>query len=306
MSESGSGEPVDSSAANDKDSSVCPVCDESFQTPAGMKIHRGNVHGKLTKECERCSSEFEIEPNRKDTARFCSEECRDKTAAKEREKPRVDVVCEECGSEYKVISSKVSETRFCSQDCLHEHRRNRLEFECDYCGSKYETIPSFEDITSYCSDDCKHKAWAEKHAKEGPENHMWNGGKETLICNYCSGEYKRKSQIADRSKFCCRECKDNWASENKVGENSVNWKGGISDSRYYGQNWEKQRHRALERDGHTCQDCGKTSNLHVHHIQPIRKYDDPTKANRLKNLVTLCQTCHLSKWEGLPVGPDTR
>ncbi|MHB8172112.1 MAG: HNH endonuclease [Thermincolia bacterium] len=44
----------------------------------------------------------------------------------------------------------------------------------------------------------------------------------------------------------------------------------------------------LERDGHMCYICGKTTSLHVHHIIP-RKEGGP---HIPENLVTLCSGCH--------------
>lgn len=71
----------------------------------------------------------------------------------------------------------------------------------------------------------------------------------------------------------------------------------------YGPNWQAQRQKTLERDGHRCRTCGATARpgagLHVHHIRPFRDYgyvpgkNDAYKvANQLENLVTLCASCH--------------
>lgn len=82
--------------------------------------------------------------------------------------------------------------------------------------------------------------------------------------------------------------------------------GGLAIARDgYGPNWKEQRRKALERDGYTCQYCGKQANqekwwqIHVHHKRKIRWfYDhevqaiDYENANDLDNLVTLCKACH--------------
>ena len=71
----------------------------------------------------------------------------------------------------------------------------------------------------------------------------------------------------------------------------------------YGPNWERQRKRALERDGYRCRRCGAPHTperpLHVHHIRPFRTFgyipgenEAYKEANRLDNLVTLCPRCH--------------
>jgi len=94
------------------------------------------------------------------------------------------------------------------------------------------------------------------------------------------------------------------------GEDHYAWGGGLD--RPYDRNWLKKRKQALARDKRQCVRCGKTSkqqrresgkDLHVHHITPWREFDDPEERNRLKNLVTLCASCH-RKIEVLPITPE--
>jgi hypothetical protein len=74
-----------------------------------------------------------------------------------------------------------------------------------------------------------------------------------------------------------------------------------SEYLYYGSDWPAQREQALKRDDWQCQQCGMTnaehlqeygSGLHVHHIRKFVTFDDAGKANRLKNLLTVCRPCH--------------
>jgi DEAD/DEAH box helicase domain-containing protein len=71
----------------------------------------------------------------------------------------------------------------------------------------------------------------------------------------------------------------------------------------YGPNWQKQRERALSRDGYRCRTCGSEAapgrSLHVHHIRSFRDYgyipgvnESYRLANEVENLVTLCASCH--------------
>jgi len=74
-----------------------------------------------------------------------------------------------------------------------------------------------------------------------------------------------------------------------------------------GQNWEEQRKLALEKDFYQCRCCRMTQNearqkygegLHVHHKTPVKFYDSPKQANRLRNLISLCKSCHHSlEWK---------
>lgn len=100
-----------------------------------------------------------------------------------------------------------------------------------------------------------------------------------------------------------------------TGEESARWSGG--HEQYYGPNWPEQRQKRLERDDYQCVVCGLSneehkqrngSGLHVHHIQPLSSYKsdgevDYKRANRVENLISLCQICH-NKWEGIPVRPQ--
>lgn len=53
----------------------------------------------------------------------------------------------------------------------------------------------------------------------------------------------------------------------------------------------------LERDGHTCQKCGRREHLHVHHVQPLGEGGD----NSSNNLITLCRDCHKEEHAEEPV-----
>ena len=54
--------------------------------------------------------------------------------------------------------------------------------------------------------------------------------------------------------------------------------------------WLKKKNEILERDNYTCQKCGATSHLNVHHLV----YDSGRKAWEYPNdkLITLCERCH--------------
>jgi 5-methylcytosine-specific restriction endonuclease McrA len=58
---------------------------------------------------------------------------------------------------------------------------------------------------------------------------------------------------------------------------------------YKSIDWINQRNRILKRDNYKCVECGKESNLHVHHT----KYR--FKSEQDKDLITLCRYCHAAK-----------
>src|SRR5687768_6429270 len=74
-----------------------------------------------------------------------------------------------------------------------------------------------------------------------------------------------------------------------------------NDPNNYGPDWPRIRDRVRARDKYTCQVCGalETTRQHdVHHKTPFRAFrapdgsPDPSQANRLENLTTLCPSCH--------------
>jgi 5-methylcytosine-specific restriction endonuclease McrA len=52
--------------------------------------------------------------------------------------------------------------------------------------------------------------------------------------------------------------------------------------------YDRLRLAVLERDGWRCQQCGRRSNLEVHHLRP-RSQQGPDSE---ENLITLCCACH--------------
>lgn len=53
--------------------------------------------------------------------------------------------------------------------------------------------------------------------------------------------------------------------------------------------WAKKRKRVLKRDNNKCFICARNKNLHVHHLTYDRVYQE-----RLCDLVTLCDECHIN------------
>jgi len=86
-----------------------------------------------------------------------------------------------------------------------------------------------------------------------------------------------------------------------TGERNANYKEGAEENLYYGRNWFPQRREARARDDYQCRMCGMTDyehiekygrELEVHHIKPVRQFDDPRDSNKLDNLVTVCCVHH--------------
>lgn len=56
----------------------------------------------------------------------------------------------------------------------------------------------------------------------------------------------------------------------------------------YPPDWGDRKRKVVLRDGESCSKCGKTWNLHLHHISPLGRGG----TNELSNLKLLCEGCH--------------
>ena len=91
-------------------------------------------------------------------------------------------------------------------------------------------------------------------------------------------------------------------SQVRKGSDNPHWKGGLSElvkGIRRSPEYHQWRITVLERDNHTCQDCGITEGLDAHHIQSI--FDYPEGVFEVDNGLTLCKDCHKRHtwWRGL-------
>jgi DNA-directed RNA polymerase subunit RPC12/RpoP len=202
--------------------------------------------------------------------------------------------CEDCGKE------------FDSQSGLSTHRTHKhddsslVELECKWCGEGFEEYESQLENEQrncergFCSRDC-YDEW-QREARQGENNSQWRGGKKTYECDWCGEEFKDYQAQRERhsTDFCSWVCFQEYREENSEGRP------------YYGPNWMEVRDRIKERDG-VCQICGEdgsSSILDVHHIEPLRSFDNPEDANHEDNLVLLCRQHHKQVELGQLACPD--
>ena len=57
--------------------------------------------------------------------------------------------------------------------------------------------------------------------------------------------------------------------------------------------WKTKRIQVKERDNHSCQNCGSTKDLHVHHMSGYNLIPNEP----ISCLITLCNVCHKSEHE---------
>lgn len=230
----------------------CPTCGKSLSTERGVKQHHTIVHDDPL-------------PNR--TCADCGVEFYDP-------KPQ-RTYCEDC---YSQAGEKNGNYRDATETT-----------ECRRCGRAFEDYPSDKDGV-YCP-ECVEAADGLLPTAESSTPTV------EVRCEYCDSTLERhpsRVESGSYGEFCDLDCYGQWLSENVVGESHHQWQGGTFP---YGSSWWSVRRAALERDDHECQRCGAgTVELgrkpDVHHVVPVRSFDDPADAHRLDNVVCLCRSCH--------------
>jgi len=166
--------------------------------------------------------------------------------------------------------------------------------KCENCGSKFEKVLSRvkEHDNHYCSDECR-ISWFK-------DIDSTTVGKSEYDCVECGKTVKRWPSQIIGAVLCSEECFSKYHTNNLTGEDNPNWKDGHRPT--YGENWGEVRKEAIQRDGEKCKICGvgreeyinfNNRDLSVHHIKPLRSFDNVKKANKLNNLVTVCSSCHM-------------
>lgn len=160
--------------------------------------------------------------------------------------------------------------------------------DCVVCGEEFTQYRSVVEDQRACSNGCKGVLISEAKSLG-----------ETETCRYCGATVDIEPWEREWKDywFCDMDCKGEWMSENVKGENHPSWKGGWEH--YYGSNWHEMREKARRRDEYACVVCGKEkeeigTHPHVHHIRPVRGFEEKNEAHTLDNLVTLCPDHH---WE---------
>jgi len=203
----------------------------------------------------------------------------------------VTKTCEVCEGTFDVTPSRADTARYCSWGCRTTGQNQQETLTCPQCRSEFDAPPSEAERRRFCSNDCRYR-----HFRENGGPNL--GDQVTIECAWCGGEERHPPSVAKSRTFCSVGCLGKWQEENLNGENHPAWKGGYS---LYVGGWSRRRRKALERDDHRCIECGMgeeehqtkfDQGLHVHHIKPIREFDDPTEAHALENLETFCRLCH--------------
>ncbi|RNJ26578.1 HNH endonuclease [Halosegnis longus] len=236
--------------------SECPTCNRSLATEQGMRQHHTKVHGTPlpNRTCESCRDRFYDPKSRRTYCKSCY-----------------------TGRGQQNGNWKDAKT----------------EATCRNCESTFEYYPS-EKTGVFCG-DCVENT---ESFLGTPSHELRRAPRKSFSCEQCGDSFELLASAVDgamnRGRFCSHDCRSTWLSQNRTGPAHHQW---VAEEGSYSGAWWQVRSRALERDEHTCQHCGAGveelgQNPDVHHITPVRTFEDPDDAHHLDNVVCLCRTCH--------------
>jgi len=164
--------------------------------------------------------------------------------------------------------------------------KNGKNLICPICDKKFYVKKSQLKRRKYCSVNCRNKSYiGKKHSEE----HKLKISKSNLG--------KKRPWAKKNSPFIIghkiRNTGKTLFKKGKISWNYIDGRSKNCSPARYGDDWDKIRLLIYKRDNFTCQKCGITMNEtkkahHIHHIIPFLQ----TLDNSLKNLVTLCPSCH--------------
>ncbi|WP_248516602.1 HNH endonuclease [Salinarchaeum laminariae] len=231
----------------------CPTCDRRLSTQAGLRQHHTKVHGNPL-------------PNR---------------------------TCSDCGSEFYDPNSRRTYCEDCDPNAGSNNGNwsDALETsDCTECGEQFEYYPSNRDgvYCSRCIQEC------DGLLPDNPADKIERVRTDCPACGTTRHVLQSRLDRRKRGVFCDMDCYGDWLSAHIVGSDHHQWS---ASEPTYNRGWWTIRRAARVRDDHRCQICGVTKSElgrhpDVHHIQPVRSFEDPREAHRLDNVIALCRSCH--------------
>jgi len=290
-----------------------PNCNDELESKRGRSIHESKVHGEVLHDTS-WDEETYLREEYVENGRTM------KDIANEHDVPYNTI--RDAILNYGIETRNPDETRYFD-------RRKMLRESIDDIKNRYvnEKQPAYEIANEYNVDDATITRLLKEagvDVRNVQEQHLATTDYPKLTdYNWLWEEYRNKEKYTPEiaEELGCsvgavynailRHDIPVWEhGETISGEKNAHWNGGRE--RYYGPNWTEKRENAIQSNNEQCKACGMGrekhkevygSDIEVHHITPIKEFDDPEAANKVENLVPLCKSCHKT-WEGIPVMPQ--
>jgi len=273
---------------------ICACCGKSFSNRHKSVIYCSRSCSaekqkveRLNPACQQCGKS--LEHKRHKDIKFCSHKCR----AEARKLPSSK--CLYCGE-----PTPKPGMDYCSRSCYDQYRTESRNL-CLHCGKRVKGGGN-EGGYKYCCHECK-VAHLRPHPRPCVNCH-------TVFTPIKFNTTTKRIVAYNAGKTCSAKCQNEWIRNNPERKKKIseafkgakhpNWQGGltaINISEHRGPDWYIAAALARRRDGHVCVVCGKTKEengreMDVHHLVSWHKFENKKEANRLSNLVSLCQECH--------------
>ena len=194
--------------------------------------------------------------------------------------------CNGCGTDFYDPKSRLEYCDDCDPNAGENNgnwKDAKEKANCRRCEKEFSYYPSNKDGV-YCS-TCVEES---DEFLGSPYYEVHDIPRVEKECDQCGAGMTVLQSTLDRGhgRFCSHDCLCTWLSER--------W--GDTDNEYNGA-WYGVRQAARERDDHKCQNCGADKEElgqepDVHHVIPVRKFDDSQNAHTIDNVVCLCRSCH--------------
>lgn len=322
---------TEDSSGNESNGVECPTCEKSFTTTQGMKTHHASVHGEsiagveviceycestyrakrpertkycsvtcrnkgsvknVETECEYCGEAFDVKPHKKDSRRYCSQDCKNRHQTGENHPMWNSHTydCDNCGDEILVHQSSLNrhESHFCDSGCMYEYQTgdnhpnwNSVSATCLNCGVEFTRHKARIGGRSFCTHSC-YSEWLPENIS-GPDHPLWK--RQQVSCEVCGEDIWRKQhQLDGRTHYCSYSCL------HSIGTGSFIH--AIRDGLSSGKWWKIAREWRSASD-RQCELCGVPESaegraLSAHHIVPV----GAGGCNEDELLMPLCDQCH--------------
>lgn len=165
-----------------------------------------------------------------------------------------------------------------------ERYKNLKTISCVICGREFE-VRAFSKNTLTCCTYCSQV----KLILQKSKGHY-------VLCSICDKPIWTMKCRKPKRHFCSKDCAD-VGTQLFANERNIKRVPNREKKCDYGDNWSVQKRRARKRDNFTCRRCGVTEEeygkrLSVHHKKPFVLFDNYKEANKLENLISVCEPCH--------------
>lgn len=177
---------------------------------------------KYNIECRVCKNEFQVPAFKKDSAKYCSKDCRIIGVRKP-----IETECTYCQKKVTVVPSVIKKSAsgnvFCSNECVghynsYKSKEKRIQKVCLICNKNYDCKPSEADTSVTCSHKCQHQ-WQSQYLRGKKANNYKHNITDIMRihnCDWCNKEfdlihpYKIKLKEQGKSLFCSKDCYREW------------------------------------------------------------------------------------------------